>query len=349
MKKRLMLLVVTLLAFSIVGCGVGAADSDYDEEEYYEEDYDYEEDEEYEEDSSEDAGEVIAFIRSGDGVKKVYELFTKYKLTNYFDLNSTDWFAMDTDQQEECIDKFYAFAADLDIGTEEGSEEIDEYLAFYFDEDYPSEESIYQVCMGLSLMYYEDLNADMFYDIYSYEKLVEAGEVVPIPQEMMAYTTSFAVQAYVDTTNICLGRNEISVQLTSAVKSEPDMMQMGSITTPLGGFMDQGYSGNNGIFNEFYIGDLDLLPVFEKLGAVSSEGNMLFTQLEVAHKGFEVEKIALLSKDENEKISIAVLIYDEDSNSYVWDGEVYYGKDYVCFTTDGEVCYISEAGDLEFL
>ncbi|HIW21998.1 MAG TPA: hypothetical protein H9887_08285 [Candidatus Dorea intestinavium] len=362
MKKRLLMIMVALLAIFVVGCGTG--DADYVDDEYYEEDYDeeYYDDEDYDEDYDEedfddeeyyggDTNEeaLDSYIRSEEGLKEVSELFEKYELGKYVPLTGGDWFDLDLAEQDGVLESFYAFAQELGIETVDDEKAIKESLAFHLDKESPSEESLYGIFMNLVLTKYEKIQAFMFYDINNYQKLLAEGVVAKIPQEIIEITNSFAVNKYVNTPNITLGHDEISVQLTEADKNEPEIMQMGSLTAPNEEFIDQVYEAQNGIFEDFYVGDVDLLPILEEIGAITAAGKMEFKQLEVLHTIFDVEKIILLSKDEQDELSIAVLNFDKQAETYVWDEEVYYGTGYTCFTTEGDFCYMDEEGSLNYL
>ena len=362
MKKRFLsitlALMSALLIFSLTACG--SEDSDYDAPAA-----DSQSQPQYDADSAPDGGGDDSWDDGDSGgdaslldepmtperAEAIFTAFAVNSYEDYMDLREEAWQAMSADERTAMYEEFSAIAPEMGLTVSKSESEWLESMDWNID--------TYNLFLCALMSLGSNNSAELTYlqSVYSYEKGIYDGKYGPLPDELLAVADNLRVEYHSGSYLLCVGGDHNIQQMTYEwTTQEESFYASGSVTAvktdDIFTDMKASYSinGENGIFKSAKFASTDFLPIFQGIGAIDESGAFLTEQIDIcAVNVFDAEILYVLSREDIGIITIAVAVFDEAQEQYVWDGQTYMARDRCCFNRDNEFCYVDLDGNLQNL
>jgi len=326
------------------------ADYEYNDDNYIDEN-----DENYD-DTEENTGfALIDGIMTEELAYEIYTIMDLYSFGEYRYITDSEetWNAYTDDEKTELFENISAMATELGLiyscsSESEWLEKMNEDVNYY---------SLWaSAYMSLSMDTESQRKMETCSNVYYYVQGIEDGKYSPLHPEILAKTDSYTVEYYQGDYLLCIGGSHNITQITREFANNDYgiFTQSGSVTSVVKEDIfeseDASYyiSGGEGKFENVDFGDADFIPILQSLGAADDDGTLINEQIQIsAITLFNAETLYIHTQDGEGLIKFAVVRFNEDTNLYEWDGEIFVTPERTCFGEDKIFRYIDENGTLQ--
>lgn len=279
-------------------------------------------------------------------VEEIYAYMQQLQFDRYWSEFREHWLEYSEEERTALLQSAMDFAAAMGIRYTNDMDAAQENAEWYF----VTAETEYclwsVVCESVGIQ-----SSDQTYlnSIYFYAKGLADGEYSPLHPEILATATDLSISNQ----KLCAGSNS-NISHISRLDENGNFFTTGSVQAVdadgLDGFVDYQISIHEHMFATAEFGDADLLPALQAIGAITDDGMLADTAVQIcAVNLFDAKRLFLLFRDEAGTTHITTVTFDEGAQQYVWDESAYTTTETACFNADGDFCYIDESGSLQLI
>ncbi|MDL2238230.1 hypothetical protein LJC56_10480, partial [Christensenellaceae bacterium OttesenSCG-928-K19] len=272
---------------------------------------------------------------------EIYALMQSCNYEIYWSAFAEDWAAYSDEERDQAAADILNFARAVNVDIQQDAAGFREEL---------DQADISSYCLwsvGCDMLNVPD--QDFYTDVYLYQQAIDMGLITPAPDAVLETADSLLAVGGGYSPLLCLGRNHELHSITMEWATKEDFFAFSSYISPMDD-VDQSFycSGENGVIQELTLGDLDLLPLLAEIGATDASGTIVHDPIHFyAVNMFNAPQVFILSKDESGTVHINVLLYDQASGEYAWDGQTYLTNELCCFSNENVFYYMDESGILQ--